>query len=241
MSAIKKLEPLAALFPPNAGQLYRRIRTYTGYEDFTGMRVLDIGAGIGLDSCGISLLGASEIIALEPELDGATAKITSAFKDNMAKLGLNNIHIENVAIQDFSHPPESFDLIIMIAVINHLDEESVVVLHKDPTAQQRYVEILQMISQWLKPGGRLALYDAARYHAFMPLINMGIIDKHPMAPTIEWHKHQQPNQWINVLERAGYHDCEVVWSKVRGVSIPLWNFIVSPYFSIYAHKPHRKS
>lgn len=237
MTAIEKLEPLAKLFPTqNAGQLHRRVLYYTGRDDFTGLRVLDVGAGSGLDSCAMALLGATEVVALEPETDGSTHNVTHTFRQNIQTLGLSNITLQTNTLQAYTAQPASFDVITLIAVINHLDEAGVVHMHKDQTIQHRFAEMLMPLHAWLKPGGTLAIYDAARHHALAPLIKLGILDKHPLAPSIEWHKHQQPNQWLRVLRQAGFSRFKVMWPKPRRMPIPLWNFVFHPYFTILAHK-----
>lgn len=238
MTPEQRLEPLAKLYPAvNAGQLLRRIRAFTGRDDFNGMKILDVGAGEGLDSCAMSLLGADEIIALEPEMDGSTQDPSHTFRQHMHTLGLNNISLRAETIEQYPMQANTFDLIVLIAVVNHLDEAATMTLHHDENARERFRSLLQPLYQGLKPGGTLSLFDASRHHIFSPLINWGLMKGHPLHPSIEWHKHQQPWRWARLLREVGFVATQTRWSKPRGLPIPLWNSILHPYFTLQAQKP----
>jgi hypothetical protein len=38
--------------------------------------------------------------------------------------------------------------------------------------------------------------------------------KSPIARTIEWHKHQNPETWIKVFLKAGFHLQDLRWSPL---------------------------
>jgi hypothetical protein len=75
-------------------------------------------------------------------------------------------------------------VVIMFNVINHLDEDAVVVLHQDPVAFERYVTLLKNLHFRMRPGGWIVVADCARAN-FWPRLGLGS----PFARSIEWHKH----------------------------------------------------
>ena len=199
-TADQRLVPVANVYSTNARWLRVRTADYFATLDFSGQCVLDIGAGSGLYACCVASLNAAHLVALEPEFDGSRNSAITTFQHALETLGLPNLEFHPIAMQAYSAPPASFDLIYMLAVINHLDETLVQTLHTDESSRDAYRQLLQPLFDWLKPGGKLVISDVPRTHPYMRL---GL--KHPFQPQIEWHKHQHPRVWKSLLERSGLH------------------------------------
>jgi len=220
-------------------------RDLFGTEDFTGMRVLDIGAGRGQHSCTVAALGAKEVIALEPEWDGSRPEVINTFEANINKLGMNNITLIKEPLDRFSAEDQSFDRILMYSVINHLDEEKVVDLDQNKESFNYYLKTLKPIFNWLKPGGELVVHDAARSHVFSSLLKAGILKRNPRYPTIEWEKHQNPEIWVKLFEETGFTRMKYHWGvytrhdfirKLLGWSSFI-SWLINPHFIIRAVRP----
>jgi 2-polyprenyl-3-methyl-5-hydroxy-6-metoxy-1,4-benzoquinol methylase len=211
-NADQLLAPVARAYGTNARWLRVRTEDYFGTLDFTGKRVLDIGAGTGLYTCCVASQNATCVVALEPEFDGSRNAAITIFRQRIEQLGLRNIEFHPVALQDYSAPTDSFDLIYMIAVINHLDEAHVQTLHLNETSQAVYRQLLQPVYDLLKPGGRLVISDVSRFHPYTQLIQLGLLKHHPFQPDIEWEKHQHPSVWKSLLERVGFTDVGYHWA-----------------------------
>lgn len=242
MDPEERLRPVAAAYNMDPHWLCVVITDLFGTNDFSGMRVLDIGAGQGLYSCALSSLGAQDIVAIEPESDGSRSGVIQVFECNIRQLRLNNVQHFGVTIQDFSAELASFDLILMYSVINHLDETHVQRLHFSSQSFNRYIELLKPILQLLKPGGELVIQDAARHHALTPLIKSGIIKHHPLYKSIEWEKHQNPCLWKNLLRTVGFREIRHHWCActrydwIRAIlgGNPVVAWLIAPHFIIRA-------
>lgn len=115
------------------------------------------------------------------------------------------------ADKDFRNSKQ-FDIIFMLAVINHLDEIHVRTLHADENSRAMYCQLLRQVLEWLKPGGSLVISDVAHVHAFTPLVRLGILRGHPLQPDIEWEKHQPPKVWKVLLEDTGFTAARFHWA-----------------------------
>ena len=200
----RSLADVARVYDTDPHWLAVRVEDLFGRSDFTGLRVLEVGAGRGLYACALAALGAREVVALEPDLDGSRGGSAAVFEANAARLGLGNLRLLRCTLDAFRADAESFDLILLYAVVNHLDETHVQTLDRSPESRARFHAILGPLREWLRPGGELVLFDAARHHALEGLVRAGLLRRHPLAPTIEWHKHQDPEVWVRLLLDLGF-------------------------------------
>src|SRR5690606_23713623 len=164
-----------------------------------GKSVLDIGAGSGLFTCYLALKGARHVVALEPDGDGSVEAPRARLLRHVQLLGLRNVTCLPDTLQAFDPGLERFDVILANNVINHLDEAAVQVLGRDPAARAAYTIVLSKMFDLLTPGGLAIIADCARDNLFGWF---GL--KNPLAPSIEWHKHQNPRVWSDLLESAGF-------------------------------------
>ena len=174
---------------------------------FENRRVLDIGGGSGLLSFFAASQRASEVICLEPELDGSTRGASSRFNSIRQRYGFNACHMISEKFQEFClKAPAAFDIVILHASINHLDEDACIRLHLSPDARNTYQQILSQIANVSAGGAHIVVTDVSPINVFA-----AIHCKNPFAPSIEWHKHQRPETWISLLSAAGYSDPETEW------------------------------
>lgn len=190
----------------------RACRAIFNDVDLEGKSLLEIGCGKGIVSLWASLHGASRVVGLEPLEAGAfdTQKCFSDFNRFVQDLNLQNAEIQPVRLQDYSAPANSFDIVLSIASINHLDEENCIRLQDSADAIDAYKKVFDHIYSILRPGGTLIVLDAARRNVFG---DFGL--KNPLVPNIEWHKHQQPTFWAELLSRSGFADPKTSWPTGR--------------------------
>ena len=179
-----------------------------GGVDLTGKTMLDIGAGEGLYSFYAACMGASNVVSLEPEAAGSSTGTVEAFERTASLLGQKQVQFVPQPLQDYESSDESFDVLLLHASINHLDEVACTRLHRDPEAQSVYLEIFDRLAALAKPGAKLIAVDCARRNLFADLKVTN-----PMAPTIEWHKHQSPELWSSLLARVGFANPTIRWSS----------------------------
>ena len=173
-----------------------------------GRRVLDIGGGDGMHSFYAALMGAREVVCLEPGGDGSDWAADGTFARLRAAMPDLPVHLESRTIQRYSDAGE-FDVILMMASINHVDEEACVRLLDDPGARSRYRAVFAKMAALARPGAKLIIADCTRHNLFAVL---GV--RNPLAPTIEWHKHQAPQTWAALLDEAGFANPRISWEPL---------------------------
>ena len=193
--------------------LYRRkdnLKFYTDIlfadVDFKAKRVLDVGGGSGLLSFFAACKGASKVICLEPELEGSTKGVQNKFKHAKSMLGLDNVYLEPTTFQDFDSGDTLFDVILLHNSINHLDENACIHLLENDQSKAVYNEIFQKLASMSAKGATLIICDCSNKNFYARL---GI--RNPLAPQIEWHKHQAPEVWAKMLEAFGFKNPKISW------------------------------
>lgn len=201
----------SAGFTPEGGRFYLE-RLFRGI-DLTGKRVLDIGGGRGVFSYYAACMGAAQVVCLEPQGAGGKSDMHAIFAETGRQLpGLDNIRLEVDTIQNYDPGDDDFDVILMHASINHIDEDACIRLHTDEAAREVYRGIFRKIAGMCAPGGHLIAADVSRLNFFG---HLGV--KNPLAPYIEWHKHQPPSLWARLLADAGFVNPRVSWqNRKRG-------------------------
>lgn len=206
---------------------------------FVGKSMLDIGGGSGKYSLYGSYMGAKSVVLLEPELEGSTNQSLDTFHRLAGELSVNNITALPISFQDFDAHNQTFDIILLHASINHLDEEACINLKHSADAINRYRAIFQKISQIASPSAKLIICDCSRYN-FFALLHL----RNPLAPTIEWQKHQSPSLWSNMLQDFGFVNPKIRWTipgLPKEISRLICNrfvcyFLIS-YFCLSMNKP----
>jgi SAM-dependent methyltransferase len=172
---------------------------FRGY-DFTDKYMLDIGGGSGLLTFYAVAHGAKEVICLEPENAGSTSGISDIFNKIKNAGSYNNADILEKKFQDYQMKNRiPFDMITSNASINHLDEEAVIDVNINVVSKNTYKVLVKKMYDMLAPGGVLIIADVSRKNIFN---DIGL--KSPICKTIEWHKHQNPDIWIRLIESVGF-------------------------------------
>ena len=183
--------------------------------DLNDRSVLEIGCGKGIFGYWASLQGARRFVGLEPLEEGSfdSTQIYSEHKHVVDELGYKNNEILPNTIQDFGWKGEPFDVVLSMASVNHLDEDSCVRLRESAQAREKYVDIFRQIAEMTKPAGKLIVMDCANRNLFGDL---GITN--PLARTIEWEKHQAPEYWAELLKLAGFKEPRISWPSGKILS-----------------------
>jgi SAM-dependent methyltransferase len=206
--------------------------------NFRDKAILDVGAGEGLFSCYMALHGAARVVALEPELDGSGKHPRMTLLARTAALRLDNVICLGDTFQEYTGLGGEFDVILAHNAINHLDEHAVAALHREERARASYRALLSKFYELLKPGGVFVLADCARANLFAWL---GL--RNPVAPMIEWHKHQNPELWMRLLRDVGFDHTELHWTYPRRLRVlggildnRLVSFVMASHFVLHARR-----
>lgn len=178
--------------------------------DLEGKRMLDIGGGRGIYSFYAAAAGAREVVCLEPEAAGVSEGARKHFDQVRSECPGLPVTLDTRKIQEFSSPAP-FDVVLMYASVNHIDEDACVRLLEDAKAREVYKKEFARIASLLVPGGRLLVSDCSNRN-FFALLGM----KSPVIPTVEWHKHQRPKVWARLLEESGFRPPKIRWEPVFG-------------------------
>jgi SAM-dependent methyltransferase len=184
--------------------------------DLQDKAMLDIGCGAGHMGLWVAAHGARCVVGLEPEAEGSRSGVQQAFLDAARRVGLAD-RFELVAqpLQEYEEVNERFDIVLLAASINHLDEAACVHLHEDEGARQTYREHLRRIANLAAPGAHLIVMDCDRRNFFA---RVGV--RNPLAPSIEWEKHQSPWLWASLLSDVGFEAPEVRWASLNTLRKP---------------------
>jgi SAM-dependent methyltransferase len=185
--------------PHHARQIY-------GSLSFEGKRVLEIGCGRGVFCFWAAIHGASRVLGLEPMAAGFydAKNYMEEFRKIARELQLKEIDIEPTLIQDFRPPENSFDIVLSLSSLNHFHEEECIHLHQSPEARRLYTDLFRNVRRMMPKGGTLILTDCDKHSLWS---DVGL--KNPFNPYIEWHKHQKPQLWIDILSDAGFGEAKL--------------------------------
>ena len=192
---------------PNRGNLQFHLKTLFKDIAFENRRVLDIGGGSGLHSFYAACMGAEEVVCLEPETEGSRSGMGAKFRKLNGMLGTDQVKFEPVAFQAFEPAEKQFDIILLHNSINHLDETACINLLNDDASKAIYMDICSKLSSLASSGAKLIVCDCSRYN-FFALFRI----RNPFAPTIEWHKHQVPEIWVDLLSQVGFVNPRIRWT-----------------------------
>jgi len=197
----------------------RGLKNYLNYVfqdiNFTNKRVLDIGGGKGVFSFVAALKGAAEVFCLEPDMAGSSQGNEDVFSGLRSQLNTSRVIRLNTTFQDFKNPGDTFDIILLHNSINHMDEAACSLLHKQEQARDVYRHIFQELYADSSPGARVIICDCAKTN-FWPRLGL----KNPFNPTIEWHKHQDPALWNQLLQDAGFSLFSLEWTSFSRLGKP---------------------
>jgi hypothetical protein len=68
------------------------------------------------------------------------------------------------------------------------------------------LELFRKMYHLCAPGGYLIIADASR-HSLYSWLRV----RSPLTPMIEWHKHQPPQVWDNLLSKVGFRKVALRW------------------------------
>jgi SAM-dependent methyltransferase len=197
--------------------------------DFRGRRVLDIGGGDGVYSFYAAAMGAREVVCLEPEAAGSIGGEARMFERIRGEMPDLPVRLVQQTVDDYEDD-EGFDVVAMIASINHLDEDACMRLGDDAAAQAKYRAAFRHIASFTRRGGRLVVADCTRHNFFAAL---GLVN--PLCPTIEWDKHQPPQVWARLLEDAGFRHARTSWEPLYSFG-PVGQALLSNAFAAWLLK-----
>lgn len=208
-----------------------------------GQRLLEIGAGAGIFSGYAVTQGAARVVALEPETAGSTEGFVAKIHEMQDAVGSAALEVSAATIQAYDSGGQMFDIILCYNSVNHLDEPACVALGESEPARESYRAIFRKLAAMMSPGGLLVLADVSRWN-FYPMIGL----RNPIAPNIEWPKHQSPGTWARLLEPLGFRKHRLSWYRYHPLrwlgplaANRVANFFLTSHFRLvmrYEGRPH---
>lgn len=217
---------------PGRLKFYLKEYLFKGVE-IAGRSLIDIGGGNGLLSYYAALNGAGTVVVMEPEMDGSSDGVIRGFYELHQAFGNpSNISLTTDVLERFDRSGKQFDIILMHDSINHIDEDACARLPVDETARAKYLTYFDLLRDISHPGTRLIICDCSNRNFWA-----SVLGKNPMAPTIDWHKHQPPAFWASLLSQRGFRHGNTRWSSpnmLRSAGRMLLGSRVAAYFT-YSH------
>jgi len=203
------LEIVSGLVEPfHPERLLHQCRAPFKGVDLADKDLLEIGAGAGTMSAYAAVHGARRVVAIEPEAAGSTEGFVSSIRQIAQKIPDGIMTVRAATLQEYSPPNEKFGVVLLHNSVNHLEEADCMELHRDAGARQRYTELFEKIASMMRPGGLLLLSDCSRHNLY-DKIGMA----NPIAPDIEWNKHQPPGLWMKLLRPLGFEKVRIRWHR----------------------------
>jgi hypothetical protein len=125
-------------------------------------------------------------------------------------LKLVNVELLPTRVEEYKNTDTRFDVVLSLASINHLDEQSCISLRKRSSARQKYIDIFRHIAKQMNEGAKLIVLDCSNRNFFG---DIGLTN--PMVRTIEWCKHQKPEIWATLLSECGFTEPKITWPSGR--------------------------
>jgi SAM-dependent methyltransferase len=177
--------------------------------NLSGKTMLDVGGGDGRFSFYAACAGAPRVVSLEPEAHGSSHGVKQEFEQLSAQLPAQ-VELVTDPLETFQPQGNRFDVLLLHASINHLDEKACMRLQQDGGARAVYRGLFEKLATLARPGSKLIVVDAARRNLFGDLRL-----RNPLAPSIEWEKHQSPELWASLLAEVGFSDPRIRWNSLN--------------------------
>ena len=231
-------------FIQTEGIVKNHLNTLFDGVDFQNKSFLDIGGGSGLHSFYAACKGAKEVVCLEPEAEGSNSGVNERFQKVNSLLKLKNVILESQTIQAFEPGNRTFDIILLHNSINHIDETACINLLNDDNSKSIYSNIFSKISVLSVTGAKIIICDCSRYN-FFALLRI----RNPFVSTIEWHKHQAPEIWAQLLSNVGFVKPKISWSSFNTLGRlgkvisgnKLMSYFLMSHFCLTMEKPSEES
>jgi SAM-dependent methyltransferase len=199
-----------------------------GAVDCRGKDVVDVGGGNGALSVWAALNGARAVTCLEPEHAGATDGVFARARTLTDAARFPNLRVLPLTLQQYAvSTPQSADVIVCNATINHIDETACSNLGWSNDARAKYLMIAQAFVQILRPGGVLLLADCSRQNIW-PALKL----RSPFAKTIEWTKHQTPGVWRKLFVDSGLTYVRTTW-RSQALLGEKWSWLCRNYIAAH--------
>jgi SAM-dependent methyltransferase len=177
------------------------------------------------------------VMALEPEVAGASHGVAMEFERRIADIGLTNLAFLPRKIDDAPVRPGTFDIVLSYNSVNHLYETRSD-LNRAPHDRECFTKIFRNLHQLLAHDGAAVIADCSRRNLFGELRMT-----HPIAGQrpVEWVLHQTPQTWISVMREAGFKRFNLHWYvpyALRHVSVladnALFAWLTLSHFTVRA-------
>jgi SAM-dependent methyltransferase len=207
------------------------------HVELANKNVLDVGGGRGLLTFYTAVKGARKAVCLEPEKDGSRNGMTQRYHDLRAAFPETlPVELIPLTLQEYMHQAAAgiYDVVIMHNSINHLNEDACIHLLKNEASYREYVSIFKNVCRIMKEKSVLIVTDCSCNNFFN---DVGV--KNIFVPSIEWHKHQQPETWISLLKEAGFKNPTLKWLTPNKLRRP-GRLVMGNYFMSYLTRSYFK-
>lgn len=222
--------------------LYKYRQRFKGIN-FKDKKVLEIGSGKGLVAIYVAMMGARQVVSMEPELDGSSSKAINIQKNRIKKFHLKNITLLTKDFNSWDPQGEKYDIVLSMSSINHLYEVPFNAKYHEET-NLFYTKIAEKIHSVLEPNGVAVIVDACRYGLFFAIKNLGIprpwnLNK---KTNVNWRLHQNPAVWKKIFSNGRFSKIDTNYpvpyrlknySKIVNTSIA--NFFLNASFIMHCH------
>lgn len=171
--------------------------------------LLDLGGGNGIASFFASHSDKScRCTIVDPFEDGSNTLMSNQYKE-LSKVYNNTVKLHMGYVETLPKD-EKFDLILMHNSINHIGEDIIIDIQYNQNHWKKFSLRLESILMRAKKGAKIIVADCSSKNFWN---DIGV--KNPLAPTIEWHLHQPPHVWKEMIEKFNFTRLSTKWTSRR--------------------------
>ena len=178
--------------------------------DIDYKKLLDLGGGNGMASFyALSSSASCSAWIVDPIAEGSNDLMWQQYNSMKERFDPERVNYHRDFIETLVFP-ETFDIILMHNTINHIGEDILKDVLIKESAYVEYKNRIKTIVDRLKPGGFLIVADCGTKNF---LGNLGL--KNPLAPSIDWKLHCDPEVWQKMIEEIGCSHIQTNWTARR--------------------------
>ena len=178
--------------------------------DLKNKKIMDLGGGNGRASFfALSESPSCTSCVVDPLTEGSNNLMLEQFNYIKKKFAEDRIKFHQDFI-DSLLKPEIFDIVLMHNSINHIGEDIIEKILTNNESYNEYKKRIKPIFDRLTSKGILIVSDCGTFNF---LGNLGF--KNPIAPTINWKIHCEPNIWQKMIEGFGFRHIRTEWTARR--------------------------
>ncbi len=197
----------------SGARLRDRLRHLFRGIELAGRRVLDIGGRDGMHGFYAALMGAREVVCLEPDAADAASAASRGFASLKAAEPTVPVRLDPRTIRQF-RDEEPFDVVLLMGTIARVDPPAARRVLVDPVARATYRAVFAHLAMLTRSGAKVLVADRVRG---------GVA----------------PHTWATLFEEVGFGNASLRWVPLQAPGGLARRLLASPAAAYVLGGPYR--